>query len=229
MKLLLTLFVTLIASFSSTFASDNNKFEGWSVEALTGSISSKAKLGQLLVDGASYSKSDFYLEDSSATSTPIKLNLIYSQPINSTFLIAYEFSSNAQKSSVDKTYGYSSGVKSDNSVINNISSQFSLSILPGYIISENFLVFSKLGYASSKYSIDVNTSSLTNVKSPSLKGTVLGIGSKYNISKNLYTSISYEYTKYKSTNFTSTVSGYTLTQPIDVSTSAYLIGIGYKF
>ena len=78
MKLILLNFVAILASsFSNAFANDNNKFEGWSVEALTGSMISKATLGQILYNGSAYPKSSYYLEDTSSSSTPIKFNLIY--------------------------------------------------------------------------------------------------------------------------------------------------------
>jgi opacity protein-like surface antigen len=123
---------------------------------------------------------------------------------------------------------------------------WSISLLPSYAVSNDLMLFGKIGYVNFKQDAVItysNDTATNKTFSKNLDGYTLGIGARYNIDKNLFLSASFDASKFDKYNLSqndtaapsygtsgASTSAQTLTTTID---NDYIynttISIGYRF
>ena len=129
----------------------------------------------------------------------------------------------------------------------NDKESWTISLNPGYVVNNDLMVYSKLGYTQLKQTASVayNLNSASNhTVSKELDGYTLGLGAKYNLDKNLFLDFGVSATKFDKYSFSKSDSGNATTEKVTtpnttthtitttVDNDYYynaLISIGYRF
>ena len=96
---------------------------------------------------------------------------------------------------------------------------YGLSIRPGFLVSDNALVYTRIGYVRSRFddkAVDENFN---------LNGLRLGLGSEFAISANLNARLDWVYTNYQSHNYSDS---YQISKT-DTSSNTFRVGLAYHF
>ncbi|QKM65269.1 hypothetical protein DCO17_08500 [Polynucleobacter tropicus] len=110
----------------------------------------------------------------------------------------------------------------------DVSNIFSFSIIPGYAIDKDRLIYAKVGYAGS--TINANSPGNYPQQSNRVNGTVYGLGYKQSITESIYAFGEGNYAVNRSKPVTVlTDSGSTVTSTADATGYDFILGIGYRF
>ena len=110
----------------------------------------------------------------------------------------------------------------------DVSNVFSFSIIPGYAIDSNRLVYAKVGYAGS--TINANSPGNYPQQSNRVNGTVYGLGYKQLITESIYAFGEGNYAVNRPKPVTVlTDSGATVTSTADATGYDFIFGVGYRF
>lgn len=110
----------------------------------------------------------------------------------------------------------------------DVSNVFSFSIMPGYAIDNNRLIYAKVGYAGS--TINANSPGNYPQQSNRVNGTVYGLGYKQSITESIYVFGEGNYAVNRPKPVTVlTDSGSTVTSTADATGYDFILGIGYRF
>jgi opacity protein-like surface antigen len=115
------------------------------------------------------------------------------------------------------------------------TNSYNIFITPSYLLSNEGLIYAKVGYSGSQIEITAGSGTLSpgQVDKYNLSGYVLGAGYKQFIMGNVYGFIEGNYNKYQSTSISSASSNGSSSNStsgnLNVSSYNFLVGIGYKF
>jgi outer membrane immunogenic protein len=137
----------------------------------------------------------------------------------------YPGHSRSASSTLVTTIGNTAVVKTGTYDITNV---FSFTLIPGYVIDENRLVYAKIGYAGS--TINANSSGNYPQQSNRVNGTVYGIGYKQFITGSIYAFGEGNYAVNRAKSVTVvTDSGAVVTSTADATGYDFIFGVGYHF
>ena len=206
-----------LATATNGFAQVKN-FEGASVYASTGY---EAWSGDL--SNSSYSPLTW--DSFKPSAVPLNIGLDYTWALSDKNTLGVAVETNLLKSSTTSGNVYLSGAYWYTSSA-YVDSQYEGSLVPGFLISKDTLLYGKLGY----YSVRVNNSSSSSSGSSTSNGYSYGIGAKTlfhtpSIGNNFYV-----FGELKSrVGNTSNQSGGTITYDVKVGGTSALVGVGMYF
>jgi len=155
------------------------------------------------------------------SSVPLNIGLDYTWAISDKNTLGVAVETNLLKSSTSSITQYRSGVY-DATSDTYIDNQYEVSLIPGFLVSKNTLLYGKLGY----YSVRSNGSSISNTSN----GYSYGIGAKTLFHTASVGNNFYVFGELKSrVGNTSNQSGGTITYDLKVGGTSALVGVGMYF
>jgi outer membrane immunogenic protein len=103
-----------------------------------------------------------------------------------------------------------------------------VSLLPGYLYTENTLFYARLGYTNGNLKITTNDSSLQNINN-NLSGFRYGVGVSHRFTQKVSARMEYSHINYQRTKFTVMDGAITKSTMISPDTSEVEFGIIYNF
>lgn len=218
-------------------ASDASNFEGINIQAGVGYQGTSAKVdsitnngvGGLNINGAS-------LGQANGSSVAATLGLGYTKALTDSFTLGIEAEYNgvpSQTGSADFKDSTGSALVTNANKF-TLSNQMSVSLIPGFAVSPDTLIYAKVGYAMATLkSNDQSTPAIFG--SSNLNGILLGLGAKMNFSKNVYGFAEANAVQYGSASTSGNLNRTNPVSVIPVSGSAKvnsyngLVGVGYRF
>lgn len=198
----------LIAAVAATFAvlpmfatAQSQNFVGFDLGLDVGFKSTSAKL----------SSANSSLDSVGSTDWGWALTGGYTMPLGQSATLGFVGSYDLSTTEFAKLSDPSTTVKA------KMKDHYSIGLEPGWVVSNNVLVYGKLNYHSANFSLDYNSSS----GKQDFKAFGYGAGVKVLMSKNVFVRLSVERVDYDS----KTVSGVTM-KPSDTTG---MIGLGWKF
>jgi hypothetical protein len=205
-----------VATATNSFAQVKN-FEGASVYASTG-----YEIWSVDLSNSSYSPLTWDTFKPSAV--PLNIGLDYTWALGEKNTLGVAVETNLLKSSTTSGNTYLSGASSS-TISAYIDSQYEASVVPGFLVSKDTLLYGKLGY----YSVRTNSNSSSN-SSPTLNGYSYGIGAKTLFHTASVGNNFYVFGELKSrVGNTVNQSGGTITYDMKAGSTSFLLGGGMNF
>ncbi len=221
LKIVIALLITCSAQLAKA---DAKNFEGFSAQAGTGYQSYSLESSNYLNNGTD---ANLKAEGATLGGVPAMLALAYSAAINESWTLGAALEHNplgsGKKTSIIRNSNSNAEVGS-NTI--KTTSHTALSLVPGFAIDKETLVYAKLGY------VWLRTKGVLNDGSPadndSLSGYQLGLGVKKMLDANFFGFAEANYIDLQSKNVRS-ASTQTLTYKESGSGYTLLFGMGYQF
>lgn len=229
MDLRYLLFIVLPVSFYAN--SDVKNFEGLSIELGAGYQKTDFDGGNgVEIDGVA--NADMYTSSENESDDFYTIGATYSHAINQKSLIGFGFDYSPTDLDIGTPTLYSQGSAKIASF--ELKDMFTAFLKPQFMISDNQLVYAKLGYINARLdnSDSINVRSFVSSKKSNLDGYTAGIGYRHNFENKIYGFVEANYI-----NFNDDKGGiyYDPSDPylmnVDAKLDAYnlKLGVGYQF
>jgi outer membrane immunogenic protein len=227
----LGLAINPLTGVQAVFAADADSFEGFNAQVGIGYQSTSGKIDSITngsnVNGASITQGN-------GSSVAGVIGLGYTKALSDSFTLGLEAEYNAAPASagngtmVDKTGAPVSPTAGTNKF--TLNNQASISLVPGFAVSKDALIYAKVGYAMATLKTDANSNG-TTFSNVNVNGILVGLGAKYNFSKNVYGFAEANAIQYGNASTNGTVTNPTQAISGTAKTNAYngLVGVGYRF
>ena len=209
-------------------ASDASNFEGFNAQIGAGYQSTSAKITSIndttgVVKGANFNQAN-------GGSVVATLGLGYTKSLGDSFTLGVQAEYNAAPSQT----GNSNMVASDGTAIVankfTLNNQASISLVPGFAVNADTLVYALATLKSN----GVDAADPAVFKNTNVNGILLGLGAKYNFTKNVYGFVeanAVQYGNASTSGVANTTNHGTLTLSGTTNVNSYngLVGVGYRF
>ena len=167
--------IGLTISFLSTLASaQSSEFDGWSAQIGLGYQSSDVTLDNVKQSGTAIAVTADKLKPSG---TVMMLGVGYTASMTDKYTLGGMFEINALKSQSSFGNTYFNGAKvASGGITNVLANQYQLSIVGGYKMEKDTLLYGKLGYVTAKS--ETTNEDASAATSPNMSGYALGVGLK---------------------------------------------------
>jgi len=162
------------ATFCAFASAQASEFDGWSAQVGLGYQATEGTFDNVKVDGAAVAITADKLKPSG---TVLMLGVGYTASMSDKYTLGGLFEINALKSQSSFGNSYSNGAKVANGgITSNVANQYQLSVVGGYKLEKDTLLYGKLGYVAAKS--ETSNEDASPATSPNMTGYALGIGVK---------------------------------------------------
>ena len=216
-------------------ASDASNFEGFNAQLGVGYQGASAKVTNISGSNSQASVSGANFGQANGSSVAGTLGLGYTKALGDSFTLGVEAEYNPTSTQTGNSAMTDS---SGNNIVNNkfsLNNQASISLVPGFAVNADTLVYAKVGYAmASLKSKSVDASNPAIFNNANVNGFLLGLGAKYNFTKNVYGFVEANAVQYGNASVSGSANTANkgvipLTGTTNVNSYNGLVGVGYRF